>query len=271
MILPHFSLLLCASLLPQEPTPAATPEQRYEALTFLVSELRSMHPDPFFAIDEEEFTRATALGLFDYARKARCLGYVVSLSGGADSAACAILVAQMVELSVGELGDLTEHGRVLREIRRQAKALDASVCVLQDLQGPKIRTGKLKSGGPVYLETGRKTAITVRPIVGTAACFPTSYRALPGDVGRGARILLDDGLLELRVTSVKGDTVNCRVVVGGALRENKGINLPGVAVSAPALTPKDRRDLKFGLEAGVTRWRSPSSAKPATWRPCGGR
>jgi len=148
-------------------------------------------------------------------------------------------------------GDHAEHGRVLREIRRQAKALGASVCVLQDLQGPKIRTGKLKSGGQVYLETGRKTAITTRAIVGTAACFPTSYRALPGDVGRGDRILLDDGLLELRVTSVKDDTVNCRVVVGGPLREHKGINLPGVQVSAPALTPKDRRDLAFGLEAGV--------------------
>jgi len=148
-------------------------------------------------------------------------------------------------------GSHDEHGRVLRTIRREAKAAGASICVLQDLQGPKIRVGKLKSGGPVYLETGRETAITTRSMVGTAACFPTSYRSLPGDVVKGDRILLDDGLLELRVLSVKGDTVHCRVVVGGPLREHKGINLPGVQVSAPALTAKDRRDLKFGLEVGV--------------------
>jgi pyruvate kinase len=148
-------------------------------------------------------------------------------------------------------GSPEEHAARLRRVRRLSRALRANVCVLQDLQGPKIRTGLLQGGGPVLLEAGRPTAITTRPIVGDAALFPTSYRPLPRDVHRGDRILLDDGLLELRVIRVAGDTVHCEVVVGGPLGEHKGINLPGVAVSSPALTAKDRRDAEFGLRLGV--------------------
>ena len=143
------------------------------------------------------------------------------------------------------------HRRVARRIRRLAKALDANVCLLQDLQGPKIRTGKLRDGGPVFLEQGSRTVITTRDVEGTAECFSTSYRALPKDVKRGDRILLADGLLELRVTGTTKDEVRCKVIDGGPLGEHKGINLPGVAVSSPALTDKDREDLRFGLELGV--------------------
>ncbi len=148
-------------------------------------------------------------------------------------------------------GTHAEHAARLKRVRRAAEKLRANVCVLQDLQGPKIRTGRLEDGGPVLLPDGAKTAITTRPIVGDAACFATSYRSLPRDVKRGDTILLDDGLLELRVTRVRADTVHCRVVVGGPLREHKGINLPGVDVTAPALTAKDRRDLAFGIGLGV--------------------
>jgi len=148
-------------------------------------------------------------------------------------------------------GTHAEHQKVYKRVRRLAKAVGANVCVLQDLQGPKIRTGRLRGGGPVVLERGAKTAITTRELVGDARRFSTSYRALPKDVRRGDPILLDDGLIELRVTAVRGDTVWCKVEVGGALAEHKGINLPGVLVSAPALTPKDRRDLRFGLDLGV--------------------
>ncbi len=148
-------------------------------------------------------------------------------------------------------GTHAEHAARLKRVRRAAEKLRANVCVLQDLQGPKIRTGRLEDGGPVLLPDGAKTAITTRPIVGDAACFATSYRSLPRDVKRGDTILLDDGLLELRVTRVRAHTVHCRVVVGGPLGEHKGINLPGVDVTAPALTAKDRRDLAFGIGLGV--------------------
>ena len=148
-------------------------------------------------------------------------------------------------------GTHDEHAKRLGRVRRAAKKAGASVCVLQDLQGPKIRTGRLLNGGPVVLEAGSRTAITTRPIVGDASGFSASYRALPTDVAKGDTILLDDGLLELRVTRVRGDTVHTKVVVGGLLHERKGINLPGVDVSAPALTPKDRRDLAFGVQAGI--------------------
>jgi len=148
-------------------------------------------------------------------------------------------------------GTHEEHAARFRRIRQAARSLRANVCVLQDLQGPKMRVGCLKGGGPVELVPGRRTTITTQAIVGDAECFSSSYRALHRDVHRGDRILLDDGLLELRVVGVSGHNVSCEVVNGGPLGEHKGINLPGVAVSAPALSAKDRRDLEFGLELGV--------------------
>ena len=143
------------------------------------------------------------------------------------------------------------HGARIALIRRLARELDLNVCILQDLQGPKIRTGKMAREDGIALEVGQKTVITTRPVVGTADCFGTSYRQLPKDVKRGDRILLDDGLMELRVTSTTEDSVRCKVVVGGRLKSGKGINLPGVAVSAPAVTPKDRKDLAFGMKHEV--------------------
>ena len=147
-------------------------------------------------------------------------------------------------------GTHAAHERRVRCIRRLAKELDANLCVLQDLQGPKIRAGEM-ADGCVALEEGARTTITTRQMLGTAECFSTSYRALPKDVRRGDRVLLDDGNIELRVTSTTADSVRCEIVVGGLLGDHKGINLPGVEVSAPALTPKDRRDLAFGLELGA--------------------
>ncbi|HUT33296.1 MAG TPA: pyruvate kinase [Planctomycetota bacterium] len=148
-------------------------------------------------------------------------------------------------------GTHAEHATRVERIRRLAKRLRANVCVLQDLQGPKIRTGRLEGGGPVVLKPGTRLTITTRPLVGNAECVSTSYRALPRDVHPGDRVLLDDGLLELRVLSKRKDEVHCEVVVGGPLGEHKGINLPGVLVSAPAMTAKDRHDLAFGLKLGV--------------------
>src|SRR5207245_2527553 len=112
------------------------------------------------------------------------------------------------------------------------------VSILQDLQGPKIRTGALAGGEPVMLNDHAAFTITTRPIEGTQTEVSTTYEGLPGDVQRGDRLLLDDGRLELAVESVDTTDVHTRVVHGGLLNEHKGINLPGVTINIPSLTDK---------------------------------
>src|SRR5258707_10757696 len=148
-------------------------------------------------------------------------------------------------------GTQDDHAIVIERIRTISARLDYSVAILQDLQGPKIRTGRLQNGQPVMLVDGASFTITTRPVIGNSQIVATTYQALPEDVKVGDRILLDDGLLELRVTGQDATDVYCEVIHGGLLKEHKGINLPGVAVSAPALTEKDRDDLKFGMLHGV--------------------
>jgi pyruvate kinase len=148
-------------------------------------------------------------------------------------------------------GTHEEHAQRIKTIREAARQAGRPIAILQDLQGPKIRTGELVDHKPVTLVPGSAFTITTQRVVGTAARVGTTYTALPTDVKPGDRILLSDGLIELRVRDVDHDDVNTEVVFGGDLRENQGINLPGVAVSAPALTPKDIADLEFGLEQDV--------------------
>ncbi len=148
-------------------------------------------------------------------------------------------------------GKHEEHGVVIERVRAISARLNIPVAILQDLQGPKIRVGSLQDGGPVKLVNGAHLTITTRDIPGTAQTISTTYMALPQDVKVGDRILLDDGLLELRVVSFDEMNVECVVVHGGRLGEHKGINLPGVAVSAPSLTEKDRDDLRFGVAHDV--------------------
>jgi pyruvate kinase len=148
-------------------------------------------------------------------------------------------------------GTHEEHARNIDRIRRAAHKEGRTVCILQDLQGPKIRTGRLKDHAPVSLKAGSTVTITPRPIQGTATLISTTFECLAREVTAGARILLSDGLIELRVRRVHGDDVECDVVNGGELGENKGINLPGVALTIPALTEKDRADLQFGLKHHV--------------------
>jgi len=144
-------------------------------------------------------------------------------------------------------GTQSDHAIVIERVRNIATRLGCAVAILQDLQGPKIRTGQLEGGQPVMLTDGAETTITTRPVIGNANTIATTYQPLPQDVKVGDRILLDDGLLELRVLNANDTDVRCQVVHGGYLKEHKGINLPGVAVSAPALTEKDKDDLKFGV------------------------
>ncbi len=148
-------------------------------------------------------------------------------------------------------GTQADHALVIQRVRAVSARLGCPIALLQDLQGPKIRVGSLQNGQPVRLVTGEMLTITSRDVIGTAEIVPTTYKPLPTDVKVGDRILLDDGLLELRVQSTTETDVLCEIVHGGLLKEHKGINLPGVAVSAPALTEKDRDDLKFGIMHGV--------------------
>ncbi|MDQ1389475.1 MAG: pyruvate kinase [Acidobacteriaceae bacterium] len=148
-------------------------------------------------------------------------------------------------------GSHEEHARNLERLRLAAEKENRSVCILQDLQGPKIRTGRLERHEPVLLESGSTVIITPRDIAGTPTRISTTVPDLAREVGAGARILLRDGLIELRVRTVRGKDVVCDVLNGGMLGEHQGINLPGTALSIPAMTEKDRKDLEFGLHQGV--------------------
>jgi pyruvate kinase len=149
-----------------------------------------------------------------------------------------------LNFSHGQHAALKETVVLIREISRNRKR---AVAILGDLQGPKIRTGMMR-GDVMTLTKGENVVITTADVLGEKGVIPTTYRALPQDVRCGNRILLDDGLLELQVEKIIGEDVHCRVLVGGLLKNRKGMNLPGVAVSAPALTEKDLVDLEFCIE-----------------------
>jgi len=148
-------------------------------------------------------------------------------------------------------GTYDQHFEVIQTIRGLSEEMNRSVAILLDLQGPKIRTGTLKNGAPVQLKNKATFQITSRKVPGTAEIVSTTYKNLPGDVKPGDTIQIDDGLIKLKVVSKTKDTVTCTVIIGGPLKEHKGINLPGVKVSAPSLTPKDIKDLKYGIKVGV--------------------
>ncbi len=149
-------------------------------------------------------------------------------------------------------GEHAEHLAVLEATRDIARRLATPLAILQDLSGPKIRTGRVRGGGPIELRSGENLTITTdETIEGTPTRISTTYEPLPRDVKAGDTILLDDGNLELRVVGAADGEVHCRVVHGGPLKSNKGMNLPGIPLSTPALTEKDRRDLRFGVEHGV--------------------
>ena len=148
-------------------------------------------------------------------------------------------------------GSQEEHRKRLDTVREVANRMGRAVACLQDLAGPKIRTGSVAGSRPIELAEGAFFTLTTEPIEGTAERMSTTYRELSKDVGPGNRILLDDGRIELEVVSVEGSEVRTRVITGGSLGSHKGINLPGVILSAPALTRKDRDDMEFGLEIEV--------------------
>ncbi|MBF2084994.1 pyruvate kinase [Thermoleptolyngbya sp. C42_A2020_037] len=149
-------------------------------------------------------------------------------------------------------GTHEDHQRNIRTIRQVSFELNQPVGILQDLQGPKIRLGKFEQG-PITLKKGDPYILTSRPLLGTQDISSVTYEPLAEEVPVGATILLDDGRVEMRVEAVDLDRreLHCRVVVGGVLSNNKGVNFPGVYLSIKALTDKDKTDLMFGLDQGV--------------------
>lgn len=147
-------------------------------------------------------------------------------------------------------GAHSDHRANYDMIRGLSQELGKPIAILQDLQGPKIRVGKFAEG-QIPLEPGAQLIITTDDIIGDVHRVSTTYKNLPQDVNPGDALLLDDGLLRLRVREVTETDVVTEVEIGGTLKNSKGINLPGVAISAPSMTERDKRDLAFGLELGV--------------------
>ena len=148
-------------------------------------------------------------------------------------------------------GTHESHAAAYRAIREAARAQDRRVGIMQDLSGPKIRTGALPGGNPIELRTGDELRIAAGESVGDRNRIFTPFVELVRSARPGSRLLLDDGKIELRVTASTGDEITTEVVNGGSLGEHKGINAPGTLFPASAITEKDAGDLRFGLELGV--------------------
>ncbi len=148
-------------------------------------------------------------------------------------------------------GSHEQKTELINMVRRVAKEEGKPVCILADLQGPKIRTGVLVDGKPVLLEAGKRLTITPQQIAGTAERVSTVFTTLAENLKPGDQILLSDGLIELRVLQIDGADIVTEIINGGLLGEKKGINLPGVLIKVPSLTQKDEIDLEFCLKAGV--------------------
>jgi pyruvate kinase len=147
-------------------------------------------------------------------------------------------------------GTYADHETRYRRVRKAAEEAGRSIGVLADLQGPKIRLGRFREG-PVLLERGDEFTITVEDVEGDRHLCGTTYSGLAADVARGERILVDDGRVTLEVVAVDGPRVRTIVIEGGMVSDHKGLNLPGVAVSVPALSEKDVEDLRWALRTGA--------------------
>lgn len=147
-------------------------------------------------------------------------------------------------------GDASEHQRRLDLVRSVSDELKVPIAVLADLQGPKIRIGRFKNGREI-LQEGASFSITTKNLEGSAMSVSTSYSGIVNDVSVGDELLIDDGRIKLKVKNTTQDTLDCVVIEGGAISDNKGLNLPGVMVSVPALSEKDEVDLRWALDNQV--------------------
>ena len=174
--------------------------------------------------------------------------------GPATASAEAVLELVTAGMDVARLnlshGDYADHLDACKWVRQASDESGRSVAILVDLQGPKIRLGRFSSG-PVELIVGEEFIVTTEECPGDAHMVSTTFIGLPGDVSPGDMVLVDDGRVELQVTKIVGPRVHTVVIDGGIVSNNKGFNLPGVAVSVPALSEKDREDLRWGLRNGA--------------------
>src|SRR6266705_968125 len=214
--------------------PSIQPRRREHQLT----PVRSRHTDTDH--------RATGEGAPAMSRRAK----IVCTLGPATSDPGTITELVAAGLDVARLnmshGDHDAHRAACQAVRAASDASGRSVGVLVDLQGPKIRLGRF-AAGPVTLAAGQEFTITGQDVPGDRDEVSVSYPGLAGDVRPGTRLLVDDGRVVLEVTAVQGPRVRTRVLVGGPVSDHKGLNLPGVRVSVPALTSKDADDLRWAL------------------------
>lgn len=147
-------------------------------------------------------------------------------------------------------GDYRDHEQVYSHVRAASDASGRGVGILVDLQGPKIRLGRF-ANGPVVLENGAEFIVTTEDVPGDVHMVSTTFAGLPADVTVGDMVLVDDGRIELKVTKIDGPRVHTKVIEGGPVSDNKGFNLPGVAVSVPAMSEKDIEDLRWALRIGA--------------------
>jgi pyruvate kinase len=179
---------------------------------------------------------------------------IVTVGPASDSdASLADLIAagvDIVRLNFSH-GTHESHKRTFDRIRRAADRVGRAVAVLQDLSGPKVRTGPLVAGGPITLNNGDELSIVTGDAPGDARRITTPYAPLGRSVRPGDRLLLDDGRVELRVEETDGIRIRTTVVDGGELGEHKGINAPGIVLPSDSMTAKDEEDLRFGLELGI--------------------
>jgi pyruvate kinase len=179
---------------------------------------------------------------------------IVATIGPATSSVEGLEKALLSGMNVARLnfshGTHEVHSSVIDNLRELSRKWDAPVTILQDLQGPKIRVGKFESGS-IQLADGEKVTITNEKILGKPGLIPTDFYELPSTVAEGQKILLDDGLIELRVISKSATRLECEVIYGGELKDRKGMNVPGASLPVDAMTEKDLKDLQFGLAKGV--------------------
>jgi pyruvate kinase len=180
---------------------------------------------------------------------------IIATIGPASSSKEQILALVEAGMDVARLnfshGEHADHAAVIEHLRSVSLETDHAITILQDLRGPKLRTGRIPGDGSIQLITGEKLTLTTEPTEGTTERVYVNYATLPDDVKPGDRILLDDGTMELEVLETGDHEVTTEIVLGGELRSHKGINLPGVALSARCFTEKDRYDLAFGLKHDV--------------------
>lgn len=205
----------------------------------LTSRLSSMLPFSRKRIQRDLMTRHTK---------------IIATIGPATASEADLLALMAADVNVFRLnfshGSIDGKRAVIKLVRQLAEREGRVVAILGDLQGPKIRTGAMKNGA-LELLPGSEVRITTSETIGKDGVISTSYCKLPNDVKPEDRILIDDGSIELQVKNVDGQDVVCLVVIGGTVGDHKGINLPGVEVSAPALTDKDLRDVTFCVREGL--------------------